>query len=216
MMYEILYKFLIKYKRLDIPGVGAILVQVQPSESQFIDQSFLPPKYFTAFATGQESPSGTLFSWVAGCFNITETEAIAQFNDFVLGLKRQLEEGKRVVWNGVGVLQRDSRGEIDFTGIKEKLDWFEGVTAKKVMRENAEHKMLVGETEKTSTQMTEILLNPRPVFAKPNHWWVWPLALIVALFIFLGWYFSEHGFPATGSNHKSAPAEAPTGYKLSQ
>ena len=75
--------------------------------------------------------------------------------------------------------------------------------------------MLVGETEKTSAQMTEILLNPKPAAEKRNRWWIWPLTVIIAIFIFLGWYFSQHGFAgtATGNNHKTSPAEAPTGYK---
>ena len=41
--------------------------------------------------------------------------------------------------------------------------------------------------------MSEILLNPKSVKDKHAYWWVWPLAVIIAIFIFLGWYFSEHG-----------------------
>ena len=230
MMYEILYKFLIKHKRIDLPGIGVIVLQVKPAESRFVNQSFLPPNYFfvlervrlTASAAtneqhgqGSETPSRKLFSWLAASSGISETEAMIQFNDFVFELKKQLDAGTKIIWNGIGVFQKESSGEIGLESARNELPWLAETVAKKVIRENAEHTMLVGETEKTSAQMTEILLNPKPAAEKRNRWWIWPLTVIIAIFIFLGWYFSQHGFAgtATGNNHKTSPAEAPTGYK---
>jgi hypothetical protein len=220
-MYELIYKFLIKYRTIDLPGIGTFTLRVQPAQSRFVDQSFLPPKYYVAFeqdhavddvdareqgAVTQEriAPSRKVFSWIADNYGLTDKEAIIRFNEFLFELRKELDAGKKIVWSGIGTLEKDAGGEIKFNGDKNALPWLQQTVAKKVIRENAEHTMLVGETEKTSAQMSEILLNPRSIKDKRAYWWVWPLAVIIAIFIFLGWYFSEHGVSgnATGNNHK--------------
>ena len=220
-MYELLYKFLVKYKKIDLPGVGTLTLRVQPAQSRFVDQTFLPPKYYVTFeqdrivanveAHEQDTvtqkrimPSRKVFSWIAVNYGLTEREAVIRFNDFLFDLRNELEAGKKIVWSGIGTLGKEGGDEIKFNADKNELPWLQQTFAKKVIRENAEHTMLVGETEKTSAQMSEILLNPRSVKDKLAYWWVWPLAVIIAIFIFLGWYFSERGISgnATGNNHK--------------
>ena len=220
-MYELLYKFLVKYRALDLPGIGTMTLRVQPAQSRFVEQSFLPPKYHVGFEQDAAAadvdaheqttltqkriaPSRKLFSWIAANYGVSEREAIVRFNDFAFELRKQLDAGKKIIWTGIGILERDPGGEIKFEADKKGLPWLQQTVAKKVIRENAEHTMLVGETEKTSAQMNEILLNPKSVRDKRVYWWVWPLAVIIAIFIFLGWYFSEHGISgnATGNNHR--------------
>ena len=214
-MYELLYRFLVRHKRIDLPGIGAIVLQIYPAESQFVNQSFLPPRYFAVFEKEKQTASRKLFPWLAASCNSTESDAANQFNDFIFQLTKQLDSGRKVVWNGVGIFQKEDGGEIKFETNRNGLVWLQHTPAKKVIRENAEHSMLVGETEKTSVQMTELLSKPRSAPITRHHWWLWPLALIIAISIFLGWYFSTHGMSgtATGNNHRTAPAEAPGGYK---
>ena len=220
-MYELVYKFLVKYRTIELPGIGTFMLRVQPAQSRFVDQSFLPPKYYVEFeqdravadvephehaTVTQEriAPSRKVFSWIAVSYGLTERDAIIRFNDFLFELRKELDAGKKIVWSGIGTLEKDGDGDIKFAGDKNGLPWLQQTVAKKVIRGNAEHTMLVGETEKTSAQMSEILLNPRSIKDKRAYWWVWPLAVIIAIFIFLGWYFSEHGVSgsATGNNHK--------------
>src|SRR5258708_17007154 len=106
-MYECLYRFLIRYKKIDLPGIGTIALQMQSAESEFVNRSFSSPKYFFAFGKGRETSSGKLFSWLAVNFNITEPEAVTRFNDFVFDLKKQLEAGNKIILDGVGVLQKE-------------------------------------------------------------------------------------------------------------
>jgi hypothetical protein len=203
-MYESLYRFLIKYKKVDLPGIGAIALQTQSAQSEFVSRSFLPPAYFFTLEKERDIPLGKLFSWIAADNNISENEAADQFNDFISDLKKELEAGKKITWSGVGIFQKEPAGEIKFEGNKKELPFLEPVIAKKVIRENAEHTMLVGEVEKTSTQMTEILSGDTVIKEKRAAWWLWPLAAIIVILIFLGWYFSQHGISSssTGNNHK--------------
>jgi hypothetical protein len=203
-MYEALYRFLIRYRKVDLPGIGAIALQMQSSRSEFVNHSFLPPSYFFSLEKGKETPSRKIFSWLAANFSVTEREAVVKFNDFVFDLRNKLDAGKEIAWDGVGVLRKEPAGDIKFTSFNNNLSFLEEVVAEKVIRENAQHTMLVGEYEKTSTQMTEILSGEIIAKDKSSHWWIWPLAAMIVILLFLGWYFSEHGISSssTGNNHK--------------
>jgi hypothetical protein len=203
-MYEALYRFLVRYRKIDLPGIGAVALQMQSSRSEFVNRAFLPPAYFFSLEKGRETPSRKLFSWLAINLSLTEREAVLKFNDFIWDLQNQLATGKEVTWDGVGVFKKEATGEINFNGFRNNLSFLEEVVAEKVIRENAEHTVRVGEFEKTSTQMTEILSGDAIVKEKSFYWWVWPLAAIIAILIFLGWYFSEHGISSssTGNNQK--------------
>ncbi len=212
-MYEALYRYLVKFREIDLPGIGVLALRMQPAGAEFVDHIFLPPKYFFSFEKMEDVPPEKLFSWLAVHLNITEQEAVIRFTDFIFEMNRQLKEGKAFHWHGVGTLQKEFSGEIKFNS-ESNLPWLENVVAEKVIRENAEHTMLVGESEKTSTQMTE-LLHPGETMKRP-HWWIWPLAVILAAVIFLGWYFSVNGISGTSiSNNKVlSPADPPFGYSL--
>jgi len=219
-MYEALHRYLIKYKRLDLPGIGAIALQLHPAETKFVNHSFLPPEYFFEFERSEDVPPEKLFSWLAANLDITEQEAVIRFNEFIFDLNRQLREGKQIHWQGIGSLQKEFSGEIKFNPQHNEFEWYHEVIAEKVTRNNAEHTMLVGEREKTSTEMRELLYTGEKERTnkkeKTNHWWVWPLAIILAITIFLFWHFSENSTgDATGNNGKISPAEAPAGYNLS-
>lgn len=203
-MFEALYRFLIKHRTVDIPGVGTIVLQSQPSQSAFVNRSFIPPSYTFFLQASNGRTSETLVSWLANEKKLSLSEAQAQFNNFINDFKNRLDAGKEVKWNGIGIFCRDREGHVSFQGIDNKLPFLEEVVAKKVIRENAEHTMLVGEIEKTSSQMTEILSAEPVIKRKGRHWWLWPVAAIIILLIFLGWYFSQHGMSSssTGNNHK--------------
>ena len=203
-MHEALFRFLIKNKQISLPGIGTIVLRTHPAESEFVNRSFRPPSYTFSFEKVNNASSEKLISWIAKAENVDVREAELQLNDFLSHLKHRLESGKKAIWNGVGTFHKDDTGEINFEATKNELPFLEEVVAEKVLRENAEHTMLVGEIEKTSTQMTEILSGDFPTRPRQSRWWVWPLATIVIILLFLGWYFSQHGISSssTGNNHK--------------
>jgi hypothetical protein len=213
-MHECLYRFLIKFKKLDLPGIGTIALHLQSSRSEFTDRIFSPPGYFFTLEKEDEIPMGKLFSWLASHSGITDSEAVIRFNEFIFDLTRRLKEGKEIHWQKVGSFQKELTGEIRFTSVKEEFRWLENVPGQKIIRNNVEHRMLVGEVEKTSTEMNKLLNSVKD--EKKYSWWVWPVAIVVAIFLFLGWYFSEHGVTtvSTGNHVKISPANAPAGYKL--
>ena len=70
----------------------------------------------------------------------------------------------------------------------------------------------VGEDERTSTEMTEMLNQPKK---KASVWWAYALVLALAAIIFICWYFSEHGLnvASTANGKKSTPKETTATYR---
>ena len=218
MMFQTLYLFLIRNKQLCLPEIGVISLQLQPAKTKFIDRSVLPPGYSFRFSIMDQASTNKLTNWIAHELNISETEAIARFNDFVYEIKKQLQEGKEVVWNGVGKFSKGLMNEIEFESEKKALAFYQPVLAEKVIRDHARHIVMVGEREKTASDISEIMAETEGTAVSRTNWWVWPVALLVFSLIFLGWYFSEHGIkPSSSANtERSIPKDAPSGFYFSK
>src|SRR5215470_6872129 len=80
-MFECLYRFLIKYKKVALPGIGTVSLHLQSSRSEVVDRHFSPPSYFFTLEKEDEIPKGKLFSWLASHFSTTDSEAVIQFNE---------------------------------------------------------------------------------------------------------------------------------------
>jgi hypothetical protein len=197
-MDELLYQFLIQYKRLSLPGVGSLIILRQPAQSDFFNKAFSAPAFSFAFDQKHDAPSKKLFSWLSAL------------------LKNKLHEQKNIQWSGVGAFKTDEEGNIRFEPAAKKFVFEKDLIAEKVLRANPEHRMMVGEVEKTSSQMTELLSQPEEV--KKSNWWVWPLILAIIAITFIGWYFSTHGLQtnSSGLQHKVNPGQTNSTYKLLQ
>jgi hypothetical protein len=215
-MDELLYQFLIQYKRLSLPGVGSLIILRQPAQSDFFNKAFSAPAFSFAFDQKHDAPSKKLFSWLSALLGCSEDEAIKKINDFCIDLKNKLHEQKNIQWSGVGAFKTDEEGNIRFEPAAKKFVFEKDLIAEKVLRANPEHRMMVGEVEKTSSQMTELLSQPEEV--KKSNWWVWPLILAIIAITFIGWYFSTHGLQtnSSGLQHKVNPGQTNSTYKLLQ
>ena len=157
-------------------------------------------------------PTTKLINWLANTFHISNQDADSRFNDFVNEMKNQVNNGGVINWNGVGVLSKGLGGEIKFKPTEEGLITEQPVTAAKVIRQHAEHMVRVGEDNKTSAEMVEMLNQPEE---KKSYWWAYAVAIGLLGIIFLGWYFSEHGVDvsSTANNATFTPMEVGNTYQ---
>ncbi|MFI5133023.1 MAG: hypothetical protein ACHQEB_01740 [Chitinophagales bacterium] len=211
MMYDELYQFLIQHKQLDVPGVGTFLLQRKPAEADFINKCIYPPAYTVALQQGVSSPSKEIFAWLSAALNISDREAIVRFNDFAFDLKKQIAGGSEIKWSGVGTLVSGQGGEIKFSPLSAEARIEQPVPAKKMIREHAEHMIMVGEKERTSVEMTELLNKPAK---KISYWWAYSMTVGILAMLFIGWYFSENGMKAssTANQQKLVPANTEATY----
>lgn len=207
-MYGELYQYLILHKQLNIPGVGTFQLERKPADIDFVNKMVNPPAYSIALHHGNSAPSRNVFTWLSSQLNISETDASARFNDFALDLKDKVLAGEKLNWNGVGVLSRGMAGEIRFEAAMKDLKAGTPVPAIKVVRENAEHSILVGEQEKTSSEMAEMLL---PSSKTNTHWWGLAVIALLLAVIFIAIYFSSKGMsPSSTGNQQNVEAQKPS------
>ena len=210
-MYGELYQYLILYKQLSIPGIGTFLLERKPADIDFVNKVANPPAFTIALHHGNTAPSKKVFNWLASALDISEGDAVISFNDFAFDTKNRILNGDKLEWNGIGTLSKGMAGEIRFEASLKDVKAGTPVPAVKVIREHAEHTVRVGEQEKTSSEMIEMLA-PVEESGK-THWW--GIALIVGLlaFIFIALYFSSKGLntSSAGNQQKLEPQqETPT------
>jgi hypothetical protein len=211
MMYEELYRYFIQHNQLTLPGIGTFIAERKPAEADFINKQLLAPSYSVLLQKGGTVPAQRFFGWLAAALHTNEREAFTQFNDFVTGLKKQIANGATVNWRGIGTLSNGIGGAIKFS--PEPALTEEPVPAEKVIREKPEHMIRVGEQEKTSAEMTEMLSQP---VAKRSYWRAYAAAVAIAAFIFIGWYFSQRGISVSSTSNikKLTPMEADAAYRI--
>ena len=210
-MYEALYQYFIQHKKLAVPGVGTFLLERIPAVNDFVNKQIHPPFYSVTLQAYADTPSFNFFKWLAEAFHISDHDAIIRFNDFVFDLKKQINDGSIIEWNGMGTISKSFSGEMKFAPSSEPgLE--KPVAAEKVIREKSEHMVRVGEDQKTSAEMAERRNIP---VAKKSRWWIAALVAGLLALLFIGWYFYQHGIhvSSTANSLKLVPMEASASYQ---
>lgn len=200
-MYDTLYRYLIFNKQVSLPGVGTISLQRNAARHSIADKIFTAPEYSFVIDNSNDRPSRKLFDWLSLAMGVSEWDAVRMVNDFSFKLKNDISSGSAVKWDNVGVLHRDETGNIVLDPFIIAWENEEPVVAEKVIREKAEHTMLVGERERTSTEMEVILLAETEKEKRREWGWVIAIVLVVLSVMFIGLYFSEKGLlPSSSGN----------------
>jgi hypothetical protein len=156
-MIDLLNKYLILHKSINIPGIGTITVETQPAVTDFINRQIYPPKYVYRFDKYFDSPGKDFFNYLAAIQRIPDYDAIKQYSDFAQDMRSSIKTNEKVLWKDVGYFKHNISGEVEFEPLEEAVALYEPVVAERIMRTNVSHAMLVGDQEKTSHEMTELL-----------------------------------------------------------
>ena len=209
-MYGELYQYLILNKYLDLPGIGTLVIEKKPAYLDVADKLINPQSYTISLNGPGNTPARKFFHWLGSKLGITERDAVIRFNDFMFELKKQLSADHKLEWFGVGTISKDPGGNMKLESSLDHHSPASSVEAIKVLRENAEHIIRVGEDQKTSAQMKEILYQQEND-KKKSWWWAAALVVLILSIIFIGYYFSVNGFnTSAASNQKKLIPEKET------
>ncbi len=198
-MQHTLYEFLVLNKKISLPGIGTISLRHQPSQLDIGNRQIKCPSYYFIIESANDQPSKTLFEWLSSALDIPEWDAIKSVNNFSTELKEKLSQNKEVYWPNIGTIRRDDKGGLTLDS-SISLQSEQPVAAEKVIREKAEHIVLVGEREKTSLEMEEYFAETP---TKRNYGWLIAVILTVLAIMFIGLYFSEKGFSPGSAGNQS-------------
>ena len=191
-MYAILNKYLFLKKSIPLPGLGTICMESLPATIDTSTRSILPPTHRFRFDKFYDSPDKDLFSYLSAQQNISDYEALRQYNDFAFSLRDRLNYSREAPWEGLGILIKDDMGEIHFESSISNPSFLQPVPAEKVVRANAKHMMLVGDRERSNNEMSEWFAE-EPVHGN-RLWWLVALAGGIAAALVIMFHFSSHGW----------------------
>lgn len=202
-VYQSLYEYLVLQKSLPLPGIGTFVIERKPADFNFASKEINPPSYSVSLKNGDENePSKKLFNWLATALHTTELDAVIQFNEFNTELRNKLYAGAKLEWKGIGRLSKSPGGDILLEAAPAIA---EGpvITANRVIREKAEHYVRVGEQEKTSDEMRELLST---TVVKRKYWWIVAITILALSITFIAYYLYSNGFSVTSiGNQQKLP-----------
>lgn len=199
-MLELLAKYLYQYKQLYVPGIGSFEVVEQPARLEYADRLIYPPVAEIRYSEGGNLKDIQLeyLEEELGTDRYTIEKKLQLLGQ---DLKQRLN-GTPFEWPGLGTLHY-RHNKIGFQAAP--VSGLAPVEAHKVIRENAQHMVLIGEQEVRSGDVPEYLHGTPPrrsVFVLIG--WI----LLALAILFLIYYFYKEGFKpeSSGSRVKAGAA----------
>jgi len=179
---SLLTKYLLQYRRLSIPNVGTFELVQQSPEFSVVDKLILPPGFHLNWSKNDSLTEHQL-SYLAASVQADKEMVREELELFGKRFKTKVEK-EPFTWKGIGTIKKED-GSFDIENQLLKIDGLETVAAQRVMRENAEHSVLVGDRQMTSQQVTHTLSREAK---KKNYimligWIIFFLALLAIIFI---------------------------------
>jgi len=174
----ILYKYLILNGSMSIPDFGSFEVYTHHALNDFPSKKLLPPKQSIRFKKEINQNFAPLIKYLQTRINATEDHIVRLLSDFSAQLKKKIYTEEKVDWDGIGSLITSPNGEINILSKSDQADYYEEKGYKQVLRENNQHSVLVGDEEKTNTEMIEFF----EVKKKENKFTSW-IYMLIFMFI---------------------------------
>lgn len=185
-MNQYLAKYFALHKKLILPGIGSFNAATQPAQLEFVEKTLHAPTHTITFQQDEAASDTNFISFLINETGLDQYGAINRFNQFIVQLEEKLQSG--IPWQlpGLGILTNNG-SSYAFTA-ESLQQYFPGIIAERVIRQNAQHAVRVGEDEKTSTEMHE-LLNKE---ATQDRWWIGAIVLaVVGIAAILYYYLSR-------------------------
>ena len=178
-MYHVIAPSLFQNKICRLPGIGTLVMISHSAETDFVNGRIKSPYETIDFIPEQKGEK---------LFN--EFSAMSEL------LQKNLDENNNVFLTGIGTFTKDKTGEISFApGSVDPVFTFP-VPVKRVIRQDAEHAILVGDQQTTNVEMADYFSEKQPL---KNRWWVWSIVLAVIGIAALIFYFSKYGVKGIGN-----------------
>ncbi len=204
-MIELISAYLLQHKSISLPGLGTIYLERIPAQSDFVNRQLLPPAYHYRFDKYFDTPAKEFFMYLAASRQVEEYQAIKLFNEWSQDLRNHIGIEQPVALEGMGMLTRNTSGEIVFEPFAAVKTFEVAVPAERVIRMNTGHTMLVGDREMSSLEMSDYLQGN--VRRKRASWWVYALILTALSLAAIFFHYYKNGFSAPFGNQQTVPSK---------
>jgi len=186
-MQKQIASYLFQNKTCPLPGFGTLSMFHERAESDFITRSIAAPKPDIRFVNTETDTEG-LLNYLAATTGADKYEVTEALDHFCDNLKKEMKDQSKVKLDSIGNFFVNSSGKISFKPEELPVVFLQPVFAERVIHPDAEHQILVGDKEKTNTQMTELLA---PKEGVKDRWWIWAVVLGAISLLLVTVYFTE-------------------------
>jgi hypothetical protein len=183
--------YLFQHKKVVIPYVGSFQLRYQPAVLHFSDRVIYSP-YYQIEHTNDEIVDDNQIEFICATTRLQQNEVQDQLLALGQALKNKLKQSP-FEWKGVGRLEQND-SFILFKPLDSNL--MISVPAHKVVHENAQHQVRVGEDHLQSGEAAERLQQPE---VKRSKLMLWIWILIGLAIAFLAFYFYTRGMEVSTS-----------------
>lgn len=193
-----------------LPRIGTFTLQPIPARYNVVDKTIYPPGRMIIFDE-QWTDDGSCQAWLSLKENLVPTVAMRKLEKYIEELKAALQTGEPLKLPGIGHLQADPMGHINFSQetLPGSLDILQLAP---VIRPDASPRITVGTTEMIGQQVVEHLTampeRPNNAFTSRFKWW-WAAAPAAAVLAgLLIWFVSSGSEPSENKNNLAAQPAA--------
>ena len=204
-MLNLITSYLIQTGECILPGIGSITLVSTPASLDVANKEILPPVSEYRFSDTGGQPDEALIQYIAYKRGIDTQEALEEMKQFSGLLKEKLFSGEKILFNSIGILQKDLSGNIVFEP-QMNQSYYEAVPAIRVVHKDVKHAMIVGDRETDSSEMNEMLNGETETQSRNSFWKIAAiiLFLIGAGVLFYHFYTSNAQNPF-GNGNKIIP-----------
>ena len=199
---QILLEYLQLQQPLSLNELGTLQLKRNPAQFMVAEREVNGPVYIFDYSL-EPCASSNAIDWLVAKEKISLDDAEKKLSEFLSLLKKQLNTVGKFEWKGVGSF---TKTDDKITFAYEELSQLKtaSVSAQKIIREAAEHIVLVGETEKTSTEMTALLSTKEKTKSVAV---LVAYSILVLSIAYLGWTYYQHANTLAGfSNQTLVPS----------
>lgn len=153
-MHSLITSYLLQTDKCALPNIGFFKINYKSAETDIVNKQMLPPVEEVVFNEQAAFSSPGLINYIAVKRNIPPGEAENLLNNFCKEWEEKIKAGEALCFESFGCLQKNEAGMISFTRAEGPV-YCKPVNAERVLHDNTEHAVLVGDRETTSTAMNE-------------------------------------------------------------
>ncbi len=204
---DLLYDFFIQNCSLSLPGIGTFDMFRISAQTDFANKKIIAPTFSITYNNHLDAPNKDLFDYVSKKTNVPEWEAIKLVNDFAFDLKNILKNGDEVAWEGIGLLKSGLSGDIVFEPHRLSYEFIPHVGARRVIRKEVNHQMMVGDRQLTTEEMQHLLATETTEVRVKESWWIYAFIItaVAVVLIAIRIFTSDSGL--TTSRQQNIRAE---------
>ena len=212
-MVDLIVRYLSFSKQVSLKGLGTFSIEHLPARLDFPNRLLHAPQSILHYSPASPQPDELFDQWLGDELNLSLDEVKHQQQILLHEFQRSLNDHHTVQWDGLGSFAKTENQVIQFSSSFETVIG-SPVKAEKIIRKNKEHFVRVGEEEKTSTEMEELLFGVQQ--KKLNLFWIVVLALFLLSFAAVWMFAASHSrqWGMQGNGSKMKTDKMPSLYKI--